>query len=170
MTQGDLQTDSHSDIQSINLHFPENHAPTTKLEKERQRVLKDLTKRSQFRPENNNNAPYSINLYITDNKLIFNVKSQLEEQLPNLILSLSPYKKIIKDYFMIIDSYEALRSGAMASKLETIDMARRGIHNEAAELMMERLEGKIKLDMDTARGLFTLICVLYISNPKSGWV
>lgn len=164
------QTDYHSDIQSIKLHFPENHAQTTKLEKERQRVLKDLTKRSQFRPENNNNAPYCIDLYIADNKLIFNIKSQLQEELPTLILSLSPYKKIIKDYFMIIDSYEALRSKAMASKLETIDMARRGIHNEAAELMMERLDGKIKLDMDTARGLFTLICVLYISNPKSGWV
>lgn len=159
-----------SDIKSINLHFPENNAPATKLEKERQRVLKDLTKRSQFQPENDNNAPYCIDLFLADNKLIFKVKNETQEELPTLILSLSPYKKIIKDYFMMIDSYEALKSGAMASKLETIDMARRGIHNEAAELMMERLGSKIRLDMDTARGLFTLICVLYISNQKSGWV
>lgn len=165
-----MASQKNSDIETINLHFPASGQPPEKLGSERARVLRDLSKRSRFQLLNDNNAPYCIDLKIEENKLIFKIKNAAQTELPMLILSLTPYKRIIKDYFMMIDSYEALRNETTASKLETIDMARRGLHNEAAEMMMDRLKDKITMDMDTARGLFTLICVLHLGSTKSGWM
>lgn len=82
------------------------------------------------------------------------------------MLSLGPYKRIISDYFLMIDSYEQARIEGKQAKLEPIDMARRGLHNEAADLMIERLAGKIDIDHDTARRLFTLICVLHLGQAR----
>lgn len=165
-----MSEEKASDISSIKLSFPKDGISPKKLSRERNRVLKDLTKISHFKPSSNNNAPYSIKLSAKNNKLIFQIKDAAQDDLPTLILSLSPYKRIIKDYFLIIDSYEQFREHATASKLETIDMARRSIHNEAAEMMMDRLTDKITLDLETARGLFTLICVLHLGSVKSGWI
>lgn len=158
------------DISKIKLLFPAGCKPPEKLKTERMRVIKDLAKRSHFKPSSCKNAPYSIDLSIQENKLIFRMKNSLREELPFLVLSLSPYRRIIKDYFMMIESYENLRGKVPPSKLETVDMARRGVHNEAAEMIQDRLKDKIEMDLDTARGFFTLICVLYLSNIKSGWV
>ncbi len=155
-----------SDIEKIELKFPDSkkNIPAAQLSPESARAIKDLIENSHFRPLTDKNAPYRIVLSIKENRLIFQLKNAKKETLPLLILSLSPYRRPIKDYFMIIDSYEKFRRQESTSKLETIDMARRGIHNEAAEMIMERLEDKIEMDMNTARRIFTLICALHVRN------
>lgn len=161
--------EKNSDIKSIKLVFPNGAPPPKKLNRECRKALEDLSKTAKFQPKENYNAPYSIELSLEKNKFTFKVRDAGGDNLPYLILSLSPYKHLIKDYFLMIDSYEQLRPHSMPTKLEAIDMARRGLHNEAAELMIERLKDKIEIDLDTARGLFTLICVLHIGDLKTGW-
>ena len=96
-----------------------------------------------------------------DSKLVFQIKTEAGEDVATHILSLTPFRRIIKDYFMICESYyEAIRSST-PSQIEAIDMGRRGIHNEGSQTLMDRLDGKIRIDFDTARRLFTLVCVLY---------
>ena len=127
-------------------------------------ALKDLVRDSHFRPVNNNNGPYALSLSIEANKLVFHTKDHDEKDLPLLILSLSPYRRLIKDYYMMVNSHhEAVKEGK-PSRIEAIDMGRRGLHNEGAELLIERLSDKIEMDMNTARHLFTLICVLHRCN------
>jgi len=124
-------------------------------------ALNDLATDSHYQPIGDNNGPYDLTLSTEINKLIFHTKNSKGEDLPLLILSLSPYRKLIKDYYMMVHSHhEAVREGR-PSKIEAIDMGRRGIHNEGAELLIERLSDKIKMDEKTARHLFTLICALH---------
>jgi len=157
-----------SDIKQIELRLPEGISVPRNFEREHKRALIDLTKRAHFQPEDGANGPYSIVLSMCDQKLRFDIHDATGEQLKNHLFSLSPYRRTLKDYFMMIDSYEQIRSHAMASKLETIDMARRGLHNEAADRLVDRLKEKIKIDQNTARDLFTLICVVHLSTAKSG--
>jgi uncharacterized protein (UPF0262 family) len=104
-------------------------------------------------------APTSSSSRLIDSKLVFSISTQADEPVATHILSLTPFRRIVKDYFMICESYyEAIRSST-PSQIEAIDMGRRGIHNEGSETLMDRLEGKIKMDFDTARRLFTLVCV-----------
>lgn len=124
-------------------------------------ALRDLKQDSFFQPINDDDGPYTLELYIDDNKLVFHTQNNNKQDLPFLVLSLTPYRRLIKDYFLIVSSYdEALRDGK-PSRIEAIDMGRRGLHNEGAELLMDRLSDKIKLDHDTSRRLFTLICILH---------
>lgn len=160
-----------SDLANIDLRYPEESSPSNRLQKEQQRALKDLVKSSHFKPHNDGKAPYSLTLYIQENRFIFEIINAEEQVLPTLILSLSPYKRLLKDYMMMIDSYENMRHQNMSlEKLEAVDMARRSIHNEAAEKMSDRLADKVVLSHETARDLFTLLCTLYIGTLKSGWV
>ena len=106
-------------------------------------------------------GPYRLKLSTADGRLIFDVLNETEERLTLIGLSMSPFRRIVKDYFMICESYyQAIRT-ATPSQIETIDMARRGLHNEGSELLRERLTGKVEVDFDTARRLFTLVCVLH---------
>lgn len=124
-------------------------------------ALNDLVNDSYFQPLNDNNGPYKLTLSIEGNKLVFHTKNRHESDLPLLILSLSPYRKLVRDYFLMVHAHhEAVKEG-MPSRIEAIDMGRRGLHNEGAELLIERLGDKIDMDMKTARHLFTLICVLH---------
>ncbi len=149
-----------SDIFEINLVLPDKTAGLNRLKKEREDTLRQLKKKSVFQLVKFKNDPYCINLSVDNNKFIFNIKDARQSDLQNLVLSLSPYRRIIRDYFMIIDSYEEFRAVSTTAKLETVDMARRAIHNEAAEMLQERLADKITMDLETARGFFTLICCL----------
>ncbi len=124
-------------------------------------ALRDLARSSFFQPVADDKGPYTVELYTEDARLILHIKNTNQEDLPFLVLSLKPYKRLIKDYFLIVTSYDEAIKGANPSRIEAIDMGRRGLHNEGAELLMERLEHKIKLDIETARRLFTLICVLH---------
>ncbi len=141
----------------------ENHS----IQMDRDIALNDLRSDSFFQPAHDNHGPYSLELYIEDNRLIFHVTNKNGQDLPYLVLSINPYRRIIKDYFMICQSYDdAVREGK-PSRVEAIDMGRRGIHNEGAELLMERLGDKIKLNIQTARRLFTLICVLHAGKTHT---
>ncbi len=134
---------------------------TPDVEHERAVAIFDLLEDNSFEPEGHAGGPYKLKLSLLDAKLVFSIKTEGDEDVATHILSLTPFRRIIKDYFMICDSYyQAIRSST-PSQIEAIDMGRRGIHNEGSQTLMDRLSGKIKLDVDTARRLFTLICVLY---------
>jgi uncharacterized protein (UPF0262 family) len=135
------------------------------IARDHETALRDLKTGSFFQPHNDTEGPYDLTLTIEDSRLVFKIRGTGKAEMPMLVLSLRPYKRLIKDYFIIVQSYEkALREG-QPSRIEAIDMGRRGVHNEGAWLLMERLDGKIKMDMDTARRLFTLICVLQANAP-----
>lgn len=124
-------------------------------------ALRDLARSSYFQPINDTNGPYTVEFFTEDGRLILHIQNAIQQDLPYLVLSLKPYKRLIKDYFLIVTSYNEAIKGANPSRIEAIDMGRRGLHNEGAELLMERLSDKVKLDLETARRLFTLICVLH---------
>ncbi|MGT2441921.1 UPF0262 family protein [Ensifer adhaerens] len=134
---------------------------TPDVEHERAVAIFDLLEENLFEPVGHPGGPYKLNLSLVDAKLVFAISTDKGSDVATHILSLTPFRRIVKDYFMICESYyEAIRS-ATPSQIEAIDMGRRGIHNEGSQTLMDRLSGKIRLDFDTARRLFTLVCVLY---------
>ena len=138
------------------------------IEQERRVVIFDLIEDNSFQPLREHDdgyaGPYQLHMSVQEGWLIWEIRRENGEHLETLILALGRFRRPIRDYFAIWDSYfQAIRKST-AAEIETIDMARRGVHNEAAELLMERLEGKVKVDFVTARRLFTLICVLHIKG------
>ena len=121
----------------------------------------DLIEDNSFTVIGHQGGPYRLQLSAADNRIIFDIWSESEERVSMIGLSLSPFRRIVKDYFLICESYYAAIKTATPSQIETIDMARRGLHNEGSEILRERLQGKVEVDFDTARRLFTLVCVLY---------
>lgn len=134
------------------------------IEHEREVAIYDLLDTNSFALEDRDEGPYKLSIGIVDDRLaftIFSADSDSEEPIVSHFLSLTPFKRIIKDYFLVLDSYyQAIRT-AQPSKIQAIDMGRRGLHDEGSRVLMERLEGKIKVDIDTARRLFTLISALH---------
>lgn len=129
---------------------------------ERRRALDDLTSGSHlFQPRNDNHGPYDLDLSIQEGRLVMRIRNARTEDLSALVLSVGPYRRLIHDYFLIVDSYEQARHHTGREKLEALDMARRSLHNEGADLLRHRLDDKIMIDLETARRLFTLICVLH---------
>ena len=138
------------------------------IEQERRIAVFDLIEENSFKPirsfEAGHKGPYSLGLSVQDGRLMLAVADEGGEHLESLILGLGRFRRPIREYFAICDSYfQAIRK-ATAQEIETIDMARRGVHNEASEMLLERLEGKVETDFSTARRLFTLICVLHIKG------
>ena len=131
------------------------------IEHERAVAIYDLIEDNSFAPADHDGGPYALHLSITENRLVFDIRQQDGTPLMAHLLSLTPFRKIVKDYFMICDSYYKAIRTSTPSQIEAIDMGRRGLHNEGSELLMERLKEKIAVDFDTARRLFTLICVLH---------
>ena len=134
---------------------------TPDVEHERAIAIFDLIEENSFLPIGDSGGPYKLAIALVESRLVFRVKRENDEEVVSHLLSLTPFKRIIKDYFMICESYyEAIRTSS-PSQIEAIDMGRRGIHNEGSETLKERLSGKIEMDFDTARRLFTLVCVLH---------
>ena len=134
---------------------------TPDVEHERAVAIFDLIEENTFEPAGHDGGPYRLHISLVDAKLVFSIRTEDEKDVATHILSLTPFRRIIKDYFLICESYyEAIRSST-PSQIEAIDMGRRGIHNDGSQTLMDRLSGKIKVDFDTARRLFTLVCVLY---------
>jgi uncharacterized protein (UPF0262 family) len=133
---------------------------TPEVEHERAVALFDLIEENDF-ALHGAPGPYKLHLGVFEQRLVFSVHDEHDKKLRDVILSLTPFRKIVKDYFMICDSYYKAIRTATPSQIEAIDMGRRGLHNEGSELLMERLKEKIEVDFDTARRLFTLICVLH---------
>jgi uncharacterized protein (UPF0262 family) len=131
------------------------------IEHERAVAIYDLLETNSFTPEGHARGPFKLNLSITGNRLVFDIRNANDTPVMAHLLSLSPLRRIVKDYFMICDSYyEAIRT-ATPDRIEAIDMGRRALHDEGSQLLMERLKNKVTVDFETARRLFTLICVLH---------
>ncbi len=132
------------------------------IEHERRIAIFDLLEDNYFEPVGAHKGPFILYLVIEESRLVFDIRDETDAPLGKIILALGPFRRIIKDYFMICESYfEAIKS-APPSQIEAIDMGRRGLHNEGSDLLRERLKGKIDLDHDTARRLFTLVSVLHL--------
>jgi len=135
---------------------------TPDVEHERAVAIFDLLEENSFAPVNDEaGGPYKLTLSVAEQRLVFNVTRENGDPVAIHMLSLTPFKRVVKDYFMICESYyDAIRT-ASPSHIEAIDMGRRGLHNEGSQTLQDRLAGKIEVDFDTARRLFTLICVLH---------
>ena len=134
---------------------------TPDVEHERAVAIFDLIEENDFRPAGDEGGPYKLALSVVAQRLVFDIRREDDTPVVMHVLSLTPFKRVIKDYFMICESYyEAIRTSS-TSQIEAIDMGRRGLHNEGSQTLMDRLADKIEMDLDTARRLFTLICVLH---------
>ena len=129
-------------------------------EQERQVAIFDLLDGNYFEPVEAPGGPYDLKLSLIENRLALDITGPGGIERRHL-LSLSPFRGVIKDYFMICDSYYAAIRNSSPQQIEALDMGRRGLHNEGSNLLRERLEGKVTTDLDTARRLFTLICALH---------
>ncbi|MCY3985295.1 MAG: UPF0262 family protein [Roseovarius sp.] len=143
--------------------------PTPEIEQERKVAMYDLMEENTFTlPAREGRivaeGPYRVELSIKEKRLVFDVKSEEGTPAAEFHLSLSPFRQVVKDYWAICESYFDAVKNLPPGQIETIDMARRGIHNEGARVLEERLEGKVVVDSDTARRLFTLICVLHFGG------
>ena len=132
------------------------------VEHDRKVAIYDLLEENVFAPADDITGPFEVHLSIEDNRLVFSVRNTSDVELVRFNLPLTPFRSIIKDYFLVCESYYKAIKSASPSQIEAIDMGRRGLHNEGADLLCERLADKVTIDIDTARRLFTLICVLHI--------
>jgi uncharacterized protein (UPF0262 family) len=146
-------------LSSIEVDAATLPAATAEIEHQRRVAIFDLIEQNCFTPEGAEGGPYALRLSSQDNRLAFDISGP--DFARTHVLSLSPMKTVIRDYALICESYyEALR-GSSPSQIESVDMGRRGLHNEGAELLRGRLEGKVEIDKETARRLFTLVCAVY---------
>ena len=148
-------------LATVNLDSSIGPGLTADAEHERRVAIYDLLEENAFTVVGHDAGPYRLELSTADNRLILDIFSPAEERVTMIGLSMSPFRRIVKDYFLICDSYFKAIRRAAPSQIETIDMARRGLHNEGSDLLRERLAGKVETDGPTARRLFTLLCVLH---------
>ncbi len=130
-------------------------------EHERAIAIYDIVEANVFGLPSHDAGPYALHLSLIEKKLCFDIRAQTGEPVVAHHLSLTPFRSVIRDYELVCDSYYKAIRNASPAQIEAIDMGRRGLHNEAAELLMERLGGKVEIDFDTARRLFTLIYALH---------
>jgi uncharacterized protein (UPF0262 family) len=135
--------------------------PSPEAEHERRVAIYDLLEENSFSLLNGKEGPYRLQLSTQEGRLLFEIYSEGEEALSIIGLSMSPFRVIVKDYFQICESYYQAIRRSTPSQIETLDMARRALHNDGSEILKERLNGKVDIDFDTARRLFTLVCVLH---------
>ncbi|HKY85774.1 MAG TPA: UPF0262 family protein [Pseudorhodoplanes sp.] len=131
------------------------------IEHERAVAIYDLIEQNSFAPDGHAGGPYALHLSMAESRLVFDIRLADGTPVTAYLLSMTPFRKIVKDYFMICDSYYAAIRTATPDRIEAIDMGRRGLHDEGSKILMDRLKDKVVIDFDTARRLFTLICVLH---------
>lgn len=134
---------------------------SAQIEHERSVAIFDLLESNHFKLVEAE-GPYRVVLALRESNIVFRVACDGTPETVEVTLSTRPFRRVVKDYFMICDSYFQAIKGATPSRIEAIDMARRGLHNEGSEILREALAGKVEIDHDTARRLFTLVCVLHI--------
>jgi uncharacterized protein (UPF0262 family) len=150
---------SSQSLKSILIDEDSLAAASRDQEQERQVAIFDLLDGNYFEPAEAAGGPYDLKLSLVENRLAFDITGPNYER--RHLLSLSPFRGVIKDYFMICDSYYSAIRNSSPQQIEALDMGRRGLHNDGSNLLRERLDGKVKTDLDTARRLFTLICALH---------
>ena len=131
------------------------------IEHERAVAVYDLIEENSFAPVGHDDGPYALTLGITENRLVLDIRRENGKPVIAHLLSLSPFKRIVKDYFLICDSYYAAIRTATPDRIEAIDMGRRGLHDEGSRILQDAIKSKVQVDFDTARRLFTLLCVLH---------
>ncbi len=140
------------------------------VDHERRIAIYDLLEENSFQllksSDETYQGPYKLVLGTIEGRLVFDLASQMDQALMHFRLAMTPFRRIIREYFAICDSYYEAIKTASPSQIEAIDMGRRGLHNEGSELLMERLDGKVEVDMQTARRLFTLVCVLHLKEGR----
>ncbi len=151
------------DRRLIRIDLPEAPPPQSAYaEADRRQAVADILKENRFDPADLGDGPFSLTLTLRDGRLAFEIRDAADQPLKAIILALGPFRRLIKDYIMVVESHElAVVSGDGEARIQAIDMGRRGLHNEGAELLISRLEGRVTLDHETARRLFTLICALH---------
>ena len=135
---------------------------SAEIEHERAVALRDLVADSRFALVDGEPGPYRLRIGVEENRLVLDVRNAEDAPLHRFLIALRPFQRIIKDYFTVCESYYSAVKQARPAHIEAIDMGRRGLHDEGSSLLQERLSGKIEVDHETARRLFTLICVLHI--------
>jgi uncharacterized protein (UPF0262 family) len=159
------QSDSADDDQRIIDITLDEHTVVRRnadIEHERATAIADLLESNSFAPASGRRGPFNVHLAIEENRLNLDIRSAADGSSETVVLPLAPFRRIVKDYFIVCESYyEAVRGGRLG-QVEAIDMGRRGLHDEGSTLLMERLADKVAIDHDTARRLFTLICVLHL--------
>ena len=131
------------------------------IEHERGIAIYDLLEDNDFEPVGDSSGPYALKIALAERRLVLEVARADGTAVATHMLSLTPFRRVVKDYFLICDSYYAAIRTESAARIEAIDMGRRALHDEGSQLLTERLKGKIRIDSDTARRLFTLICALH---------
>jgi uncharacterized protein (UPF0262 family) len=131
------------------------------IEHERAVAIYDLLEDNSFAPAGHHGGPYELALSIQNRQLVFEISEAGNRPVVTHVLSLTPFRRIARDYFLVCESYFEMIRTASPSRIEAVDMGRRGLHNEGSKILIERLTGKVDIDFDTARRLFTLICVLH---------
>ena len=162
MTTPPAQDDTQNRIVAVTLDEDSIGRSGPDIEHERAIAIYDLIEQNLFAPAGaEEHGPFKLHIGITGNRLMFDIRREDDAPVVAHLLSLTPFRRIVKDYFMICDSYyQAIRT-ATPDKIEAIDMGRRGIHDEGSRTLQERLKGKVRVDFETARRLFTLITVLH---------
>ncbi len=162
MSEADAPTPlPKSRLVAITLDEKSTATTNSNIEHEREVAIFDIIEGNAFALEGRDDGPYKLNLALADDRLVLAVSSENDEPIVTHMLSLTPLKRIMKDYFLICESYyEAIRT-APPSRIQAIDMGRRGLHDEGSRTLLDRLAGKVTVDLDTARRLFTLICALH---------
>ncbi len=135
---------------------------SAQVDHERKVAIYDLIEENSFKLVGDFSGPYNLHLSIVENRFVFDIRDTDDNELSRFTQPLSSLRSVIKDYFMVCDSYYKAIKVSTPLKIEAIDMGRRSLHNEGAEILQDRLSGKIEIDNDTARRLFTLICILHI--------
>jgi uncharacterized protein (UPF0262 family) len=131
------------------------------IEYERAVAIDDLIEENSFAPVGHDGGPYALHLRMADNRLVFDIRLADDTPVVMHILSLNPFKRVVKDYFMVCDSYYAAIKSATPERIEALDMGRRGLHDEGSQLLQERIKHRLVVDFNTARRLFTLVCALH---------
>ena len=137
---------------------------TPAIEQEREVAISDLLEGNRFKPKGSTAGPYRLALSVKENRLVFDIARESGVRVARILLSLTPFRGIVRDYFLVCDSYYKAIRTAPPSQIESLDMGRRAVHNEGTELLIQRLGSKVETDFETARRLFTLICVLHLKG------
>jgi uncharacterized protein (UPF0262 family) len=132
------------------------------IEHERAIAIIDLLKENRFTPESGLAGPFHVRLAVAENRLAMEIRNPVDGSSEAIVLPLAPFRRIVKDYFLVCESYYDAIRGKRLAQVEAIDVGRRSLHDEGSALLIERLAGKVAIDHDTARRLFTLICVLHL--------
>lgn len=136
--------------------------PSPYAEADRRQAVEDLLAGNVFRPKALGPGPFALQICVRDGRLILDIRDEADTPLHALVLALGPFRRLVKDYHLVVESHEkAVAEGGSEARIQAIDMGRRGLHNEGATLLTERLAGRVEIDFETARRLFTLVCALH---------